>query len=182
MAAIYKGSKDGTHQVLEKVLLYNSLTLEIGDLVETATYGYGNVSAAGAIALGFIVGFCDKNGQPLETGRTTAGTAKSPSVTTVTTAATNTTTQTYWAWVDTSKSSKYSISVSGTLGTTNASNLRGCRIDINSAGAEYGQVLETTATRTAATDANLYSYGLDPEDSTRLIVSIALSETDPSSP
>jgi hypothetical protein len=124
--------------------------------------------------LGVIASFADANGNILPAPAVVAGTASGNDVRQVTTDATNS--DGYYAFVDISKDSVYSAEVSGTLGTTNDSDLPGARLDINSAGAEYGQLLETTATRTIGTPANFYSLGKDPNDSTRLMVSLAMSE------
>ena len=178
MAFNYVGSLNGAQRNLVHVLLYNSETYEVGDCVKSYVQGYAQLPAAATPFLGIIHAIVDKNQQPIVQGTNTAGSTNSPATTSVTTGAANTTNETYWALVDTSCNSLYSAEVSGTLGTTSSSNLRGCRVDMNSAGTEYGQLLETTATRTVGTPANFYSHGLDPNDSTRLIVSIALSEMD----
>lgn len=176
MALNYKKSINGAQRNLELVLLYNSITVAVGDAVEVYTNGYATNGGAATPLFGIVEAICDKNGQPVVKGTHTAGSANTSDVSSVTTAATNTTTQLYWALVDTSTSTIYSAEVSGTLGTTNNSNLRGARLDINSSGGEYGQLLETTATRTIGTPANFYSWGLDPNDSTRLLVSLGMFE------
>ena len=77
--------------------------------------------------------------------------------------------------VDTNQNSKYSAQVNGTLGTTASSNLPGCYIDVDSDNTTYTRLLESTAVRSGF-KGNFYSHGLDPNDSTRLIVSIHNSE------
>lgn len=174
----FKKSRGGQGRVLEKIKLGVSQTFEVGDVVKTYSNGVADLGVAATPILGVIVGFCKADGSPLQDTEVVAGTAASTDTVTVTTDGTNS--ENIYALVDVSPDSVYSAEVSGTLGTTNSSNLRGCWIDINSAGAEYGQVLETTASRVAhsATGAmcNFYSLGLDPEDSSRLLVKIANSE------
>jgi hypothetical protein len=165
----------GVGRKLELVDLGVSQTYELGDVIKTYSNGVGDLGAAATPVLGVIVAFVSGvRGEVMKSAEVVAGTAASSDYTTVTSDGTNS--DDYRAIVDVSKDTVYSAEVSGTLGTTNDSNLIGCRIDVNSAGAEYGQVLETTATRTVATTANFYSWGLDPNDSTRLMVSIASSE------
>lgn len=178
MALNYAYSINNMPKNLVRVLLYNSITVAVGDAVTVYTNGYATNGVAATPLFGVVQAITTKNGQPVIKGDPTAGSANTSDTTSVTTAATNTTTQTYWALVDTSKHSVYSAAVSGTLGTTVSSTLPGCRIDINSANTTYGQLLESTATRTVATPANFYSWGVDPNDSTRLLVSIALSEAE----
>ncbi len=178
MALEFKRTIGGIGRKLELVLLANSQTVEVGDVIETYTTGKGVLGLTLLPLLGVIHALCDIKGLPLEVSDPVAGTASGSSVRSQATS----TTGIYYALVDTSKDSIYSASVSGTLGTTNSSTLRGCWININSAGTEYGQLLESTASRSpnGATGAmsNFYSWGVDPDDSTRLLVSIAHSELD----
>jgi hypothetical protein len=179
MALNYKGSRNGAQRnISDAILLYNSITVSVGDAIETYTNGYATVGGAAVPIKGIVHAITDKNGLPIKKGSVTAGTAQTPATTTVTTAADNTTALTYYVKVDTSRDSIYSAEVNGTIGTTVDSELIGTKIDIDSANTDYGRVLETTATRTVGTPANFYSFGTDPDDSTRLLVAIALSEED----
>lgn len=169
----------GVGRKLELIKLGVSQTFELGDVVKTYTNGVADLGVAALPVLGVIDAFADSRGNILPATAVAAGTASGNNLTTVTTASPN---PTYYAFVILGKDVLYSAAVSGTLGTTNTSNLRGCWIDVNSAGTEYGQVLETTASRVATSatgaGANFYSHGLDPNDSTRLLVSIANYEMD----
>lgn len=177
MALKYTGQRNNSgSRNLELVLLYNSLTFEVGDAIKTYVVGYAQGAVKATPFKGVIHSICDKNGQPIVQGTHTAGSANTSDLTSVTTAADNTTTELYWALVDTATTSLYSAEISGTLGTTNSSTLMGARLDVDSDNTDYGRLVETTATRTIGTPANFYSHGLDPNDSTRLIVSIAMSE------
>ena len=176
MALNFKRTVGGVGRKLELVNLANSQTVEVGDVIETYSTGKGTLGTAALPVLGVVVSLCDADGMPLPAPAVAAGTASGSDVRSQATG----TGGAYYALVDVSKETIYSASVSGTLGTTGSSTLRGCWIDVNSANTEYGQLLETTATRVAhsATGSmgNFYSWGVDPDDSTRLLVSIANSE------
>lgn len=178
MAFNYAGTEDGATRNLVPVLIKDSSTVAVGETIKTYVAGYGERPAAATPFLGIVHAIVTKDTLPHNKGAHTAGSVNTSDTSTVTTAADNTTTELYWAMVDTSTRSMYSAEVSGTLGTTNNSDLRGARIDMDSANTDYGRLLETTATRTVATAANFYSHGTDTNDSTRLIVTIALSEED----
>lgn len=164
----------GVGQKLLKVKLGNSQTFEVGDVVDTYNSGVADLAGAAQPILGVIVSFVDEQGIPLPDSTVAAGSETGVTQRSVTTDASNS--DGYYAMVDVSEDAVYSAEVSGTLGTNNDSDLPGCKIDINSAGSEYGQVLESTATRAVATTANFYSLGKDPRDSSRLLVKIASSE------
>lgn len=172
MALNFVRTVGGVGRKLEKVLLANSQTVEVGDAVEMYTTGKATLATAAHFVGGVVASLCDASGLPLGTSDPVAGTASGVDTRSVATS----TTGTSYALVDFGTDSIYSASVSGTLGTTVSSTLPGCHIDINSAGTEYGQLLESTATRTEGVEANFYSWGVDPNDSTRLLVSIAMSE------
>lgn len=171
----YKRTIGGVGRKLEKVLLGSSLAFAVGDAVETLTTGVALRATAGTPLLGVIASICDKDGLPFKSSNPVAGTASGTDTRSITTGAANTT---YYAMVDVSNNSIYSADVTGTVGTTVDSELRGCRIDIDSAGSLFGKVLETTATRTEGTEANFYCHGVDPDDSGNILVSVALSEFD----
>jgi hypothetical protein len=178
----FHGTRNGAQRNLVSVLLNDSTTVSVGEATEAYTAGYLDNGVAALPLKGIVHAIVEggpnnvKPSLPETVGTNVAGVANSSDVQTVTTAADNTTTKKYWALVDTSQDSLYSVDVNGTLGTTVDSDLPGCRIDVDSANTNYDQVLETTATRTVATKANFYSHGPDPADTTRLIVSLALPE------
>ena len=164
----------GVGRKLFKIRLGDSQTYEVGDAVKIYSTGEADLGVAATPIFGIIAAFVDASGIPLPDAAIAAGTASGVTQRSVTTDASNS--DEYYALIDHSLDSIYSATVSGTLGTTNDSDLPGARIDVDSANTEYGQLLETTATRTIGTPANFYSYGVDPNDSTRLMVRIALSE------
>ena len=171
----YKRTIGGVGRKLEQVLLGSSLAFAVGDAVETLTTGVALRATAGTPLLGVIASICDADGLPFKSSNPVAGTASGTDTRSITTGATNTT---YYAMVDVSNTSVYSADVTGTVGVTVDSELRGCRMDIDSAGSEFGKVLEATGTRTEGTEANFYCHGVDPDDSGNILVSIALSEFD----
>lgn len=171
MAFNYQSSRHGSSRNLtNRILIKTSDDVAVGDVVETFTTGTVENGTAGEPVKGIVHAIVDKDGLPFKKARPSAGTAYTSDTTSVTGDGTQ------YCLIDTSKDSLYSVAVSGNLGTTNDSDMVGGRIDVNSAGGAYGEVLETTNTRTIATVANFYNHGLDPLDSSRLIVSIAVTE------
>jgi len=158
---------------MEMILLKSEVTFSVGQAVRSYVAGVVEHSVAATPVLGILVGIVDSKGNPIRPGSIVAGTAFDNTVTTVTTGAGNTT---YYGLVEIGTDTIFSVAVNGTIGTTVDSELRGCKIDIDSANTEYGRVLESTATRTVATTANFYCHGVDPKDATRLLVSIANDE------
>ena len=173
MALNFKRTIGGVGRKLsEPILLADSQTVAVGDLVETYTTGEGVLGTAGHFALGVVTAIVDAKGMPIEASNPVAGTASGVDTRSIATS----TDGTSYAIVDTSTDTVYSAEVSGTLGSTATSGSRGCHIDIDSANTDYGRLLESTATRTEGVESNFYSHGVDPDDSTRLMVSIAMSE------
>jgi hypothetical protein len=176
MALRFKRTIGGVGRKLEKVLLANTQTVEVGDVIETYTTGLGVLGLTRLPILGVIDSICDKDGLPFKSSNPVAGTA---SGTDTLSKATGSGGDVY-AMVDVSKDSIFSGSVNGTINNTGTSGKRGCWINIDSAGGDYGRILESTATRehssNTATSSNFYSHGVDPSDSTRLLVSIANQE------
>jgi hypothetical protein len=169
----YVKSIGGVGRKLEIVLLGSSTAFKIGDAIETGTTGVGLPAVAAKPILGIISDFCDARGLALRPAAVVAGVASGNSTPSITTGAANTS---IYAFVDTSEESVYSAEVTGTIGTTVSSNLRGAKINTDSAGTKAGFVLETTATRTEATITNFYSFGPNPAKPTELLVCIANSE------
>lgn len=172
MALRFVKTIGGTGRKLQLVNLANSQTVAVGDVIQTYTTGKGVLQTATNLVGGVVEALCDSFGLPIRQADPVAGTASGVDLTSVATGSGGG----YYALVDFGTDSIYSAAVNGTLGSTASSTLRGCHIDIDSANTSYGRVLETTATRTEGVEANFYSHGVDPLDSTRLLVSIALSE------
>ena len=171
MAFNYTGSRNGAQRNLSaRILIKTSEVVAVGDAVETYTSGTGENGGAALPIKGIVHSIVDSNGLPFKKGAVTAGSVNTSDTTSVTADGTQ------YIIVDTSLDSLYSAQVNGTIGTTTDSDKLGGRIDVDSANTDYGRVLETTNTRTVATTANFYNHGTDPQDSARLVVSIANSE------
>ena len=175
MAFKFVRTKGGIGRKLELVKLTDGQAMEVGDAIKTYSTGYGVFATASAPVLGIVDSFCDSMGLPLQADKVVAGTASGVDVLSLTTSST-------YALVDCSQDTIYSVPFSGTIDTTGtSSSLRGGYIDVDSAGTKYGHVLETSHSRdvsasNAGDSRNFYNRGLDPTDSTRLLVSIAYSE------
>lgn len=181
MSFNYSYSLDGSPQCLAWFVIGNSKTVAVGEFVrDYAAVGLDNGAAAVPV-LGIVTAISE-GALPTIKGAFVPGTASTSDLQSVVTASDNVTTKKYWAQVDVNKRSVYSVSVTGTLGTTATSptsaGLKGGWIDGDSAGTAYGKVLETTHTRTVATATNFAVLGTDPDDATRLLVTIAMSELD----
>ena len=170
-----KGTGDDAGE-LYSVIIANSITINEGEAVKFDTNGFCTNGTAGAAIFGICIGFTQANGAPLIPASYVAGTATGTDVTQVVAASNNQTVNMYKAIIETSKLKKWSAQVNGTINTTVGSSQPGFRVDVDSANTNYGRVLETTATRTDGTIANFFGWGLDPNDSTRFIVSIAASQ------
>lgn len=176
MAFLPKNPGTGTdHSALCRVIIANSATVAVGEVVKLDSSGFVTNGSAAAPVLGIVVGFQTPQGTPVLPTAYTPGTATGTDIQSVTAASDNQTVAMVYAVVETSTQKQYSCDVNGTLGTTTASSQFGGWIDVDSANTNYGRVLETTHTRTAGTASNFFCWGVDPSDSTRLIVSIASS-------
>lgn len=170
-------------QELMNVIIANSAVVAVGEVVALNSTGYVTNGAAAAPLLGVVVGFCKNDGTPLNPTAYVAGTATGTDVQSVTASASNVTGNKYRAIVSTSKRTRYSVNVSGTLGTTADSptatdDAIGGWVDVDSSGSNYARVLESTFTRTAGAATNFFCWGVDPADTTRYLVSIADSLLD----
>lgn len=172
MSLNYVGQRNnsGSRNLTPPIVITTGDVVAVGDLVEVYSAGTAGNPTAAQPAKGIVHAITDATGNPLIKSTHTAGTAHTPDTTSVTGDGTQ------YAIIDTAESSLYSAQVNGTIGTTVDSELVGARIDIDSANTDWGRVLESTATRTIGTPASFYSYGTDPQSSTRLIVSLAMSE------
>jgi len=156
--------------MVKHVVIDNSDTIQMGDAVNLRN---GNVevgTADGALG-GVVIGLVDKNGNSVFSslavlGDGTVSGSEDSGSTTV--ASDNETVDLITAIVDTSPFSIYSGSVTGTMNTTNASNKLGGWVDM----VDEQDIEETTHTRTVTTEGQLYNHGVDPDDSSRMLVSI----------
>ena len=160
----------GTHTGKDgNTIIANSGVMVIGYLVEQSSVTtVARFTATATIPpLGVCVGICKADG--------TQATFDAGSTTTVTVAADNATVAKIYAQVSISENTIFSATSSATPGTTTGSNQRGFYI-VAASSASAGQVTESTA-RTANTTAQWSIQGVDPEDTSRILVSLNKSFT-----
>ena len=168
MSFKYKGSLDGGARTLVKIVLDDSTMFRIGDVVTSSgtTDDAVILATSGVRVLGVIAGIVDANGMPpADDG------ASGTFVDKYTTASTNTTAKYVSALVDVNTNSLYSEPTGSTLGTTTGSNKKFYFLDVNSVttGTTGSTLTESSASTTSK---QFFSFGLDPEDTTRIIVKI----------
>lgn len=175
MAATNTGAKfkynlaGRTSGIIRSIILDNSITVTIGDFVHT-NGGFCDIAAAGETLLGVVVGIVDQDGINMDESKYSLAQASWTSSThTVTTGAANTTGDKVRALVDIDPFSVWSCEPDDTIGTTTGSNLQGYYTDL----IDEDEVDETDASTAVA---QLYIWGVDPEDSTRGLYSIAEHE------
>ena len=172
----FKLKKQYENAELVEVIIDNSDVVVIGDLVKCRN-GNLEVSTAGGAIFGVVVDIVDKNGNSLFGSLAVTGSATLISGTpggsgTVTVASDNETVDKIAARVNTSKKAIYSATVDGTVNTTSSSAKLGGWLNQTDA----NSVDETTHSRTITDVRALKGWGSDPDDTTRLLVSINHSE------
>lgn len=155
--------RKGQTEPLETYTIANSEVLQVGEAVRLDNDGFLVTCPAGSTVLGVVQGFVGKNGEvPTTNG---AGANFSPRGS-FTVAADNETVGKYKAQVLVDKGAIYAVSADATLGSTTGSNLPGYRMDHTSGGLVLD---ESTAATTAA---QWVSHGVDPTNSSQVLVSI----------
>lgn len=147
---------------LTRVIIDNSDTVQIGDLVKTYNAGNAEVATAARPLAGFVNTITTSGGLSASYDTGTADT--------FTAASDNETVAQVAVLIDMSIDSIYSGAVDGTIGTTNASGKIGASFDIT----DENSIAESTALRNA--QGQLYGWGTDPNNSARILVSIMESE------
>lgn len=156
--------------ILRTVIIDNSDTVAIGDAVKLRN-GNVEVSAADGAFSGVVVGLVDKEGKSVFGSLATLGSATvsgNPASGSVVAYSDNETVDKIAAQIEMSPYVVYSADVTGTIGTTNSSEKIGGWVDMD----DEDSVDETTFNRTISTGGQLNGWGTDPDDSTRLLVSI----------
>jgi hypothetical protein len=165
MAFKYKYSLNGSGaRTFIKVLLPASKDIRIGDPLTTAASGGTAKATVGVRVLGIVAAIIHDNGKSV----TTDG-CGGAFVSTYRTASTNLTVEKVSALIDVSTDSVYSAAVDDTLGTTTGSNQPFYMMDIDTGDEIVGQLNETTASLTSG---QFFSLGVDPDDTTRVLVKI----------
>lgn len=161
MALIYKGNRNPNGgRVLKEYTLVDSGTFTIGDVVKFSSGKLDLVGAGNAIA-GVIESILKANGAPV-----TDNGAGGRFTDTYTTGSSNT----VKAKIDVSLDSEYSAPLDATIGTTTGSNLGGYNIDLVAASDTLDEDMAGTGT------AQMFIWGVDPENTARAIVSIQESQ------
>jgi len=163
MAFKYKKSLNpNSGPVLISIPVTTTVTIDVGDAVEidTTTTRYLAPCAAAVKVLGHVHALVQPNGLPL-----TASTGAVDRLTYTTTSSGE-----IYALVDVSKMSLYSAEMSAALGTTGTTPYYE-NYDLS----DETKLDEATA---AATSAQYKGWGVDPDDSARLLVTIKESELD----
>lgn len=161
---------------LVDVVIDNTVTTGIGYAMNFRT-GVAVATTATTAIGGIVVDILDKKGNGVfgstlrETGAASI-TVDAPNSGVIVTGGSNTTVDLLVARLNTSKKVIYSADVTGTINTTGTSSTLGGWFMVASALA----VDETTHTRTIATGGQLKGWGADPENITRVLVSINASE------
>jgi hypothetical protein len=153
--------------VLRREIIANSITVVVNDSVKFAS-GFVALGTAGALVLGHVVGIGTNQG----VGLNTTGVAGAPIGSyagSYLTASNNQTVGKVRADIDVSKQTLYSAELDAAAGTTTGSNLAGYNMDLT----DEDTLDESTAVTTTA---QYNSFGLDPQDSARVIVHILESQ------
>jgi hypothetical protein len=133
------------------------------------------VGSAGVALGGVVIDIVDKNGNSIFGSLAVVGSATvtgQPGAGIVTVYSDNETVDLIAAKVEMSPFAIYSCDIDGTMNTTVASNKIGGWVDLT----DENSVNETTTTRTIATGGQLNCWGVDPDDSIRMLVSICEHE------
>lgn len=157
-------------EIIRDFIIDNSDTVQIGDAVKLRN-GDLEVSAADGSFSGVVIDLVDKNGNSIFGSIANVGSATvsgQPGSGSVAVASDNETVDLIRARIDMSPFTIYSATVTGTMNTTNASNKPGGWVDMD----DEDSVDETTHNRTIGTGGQLKNWGVDPDDSTRMLVSI----------
>lgn len=154
---------------LVKKIIANSQVLQVGEAVRIDDDGFIVTCPTGSTVYGVVQGIVGPKGEVLRSNGAGADFDTNGSYTA---ASDNETVAQISVLIDTSKLAQYSAPMDATPGTTTGSNLPGYRMDHVSGGLTLD---ESTAVTSAA---QWVSLGLDPEDSTRVLVQIFEHQTD----
>ena len=167
---IFKKNLAGrTSGILTQQLIADSATITHGDLVKMSS-GEVVLAAAGGLAFGVVVGIVDKDGVNMDASkRSVAGTGASwtSSTKTFVAGSDNSSVDYVKALIDCDPMSVWSAATDNASTDTQAS-LVGCFTDVVAAS---DQADDDTAA--ADTQATLFIWGVDPDDSARNLYSIA---------
>ena len=163
--SFYKAGSLDSHgaQILRKEIITNSVVTTVMDSVVLAS-GFMALGTTGTAVFGHVNAILKSNGSPMTTSGAT-GAEIGSYVGTFTATSTNSTVAKVTARIDLSQMTLYSAETDATSGTTTGSNLSGYRMDLD----DEDTLDESTSTTSSAQYA---TWGLDPLNSARAIVSI----------
>jgi len=159
-----------TSGIQRSFIINNSATVTVGDMVILSS-GYVAVCPNNTPIMGVVVGFTDSNGIDLASSRKTltgSGASYTASTRTVVAGSDNSSTDYLRAIIDVDPFSVWSAAPDAAIGTTPAAILKGQYTDLVASAGD--QPAENGA---GSTQAQLFIWGLDPEDSTKGLYSIA---------
>lgn len=157
--------------LLRRHIIDNSDTVQVGDAVRLRN-GDLEIHTAGVAIHGVVVDIQDRQGNSIFGSLALTGTATVTQPDIVAVASDNETVDQIAALVDTAKTSIYSAAVTGTMNTTTASNKPGGWINAD----DENSIDETTHSRTITDVRTWKNHGVDPNDTSRMLVSINHSE------
>ncbi len=156
-----------TSGITRKFTIANSATVAIGDMIYL-TSGYASPCPAATPIMGCVVGLVDRNGIDLVNSKITKEGSYSATTKAYTADSDNTASEKAACLVDIDPFSVWSAEPDGTYGTDTQGDLIGCYTDlVTSAGDQPDEDVAETG------KAQLFIWGVDPEDSTRGLYSIA---------
>ena len=169
MPFVYKGNLNGGHnRTLVKIVLNAQTDFRVGDVVVAGTADDALLATAGIRVLGVIAAIVTDGGTPPSSNG-----CGGAFVNTYYTASSNETVGKVAALVDVDVNSLYSAAADSTLGTTTGSNKKFYYFDLSSTCTTTGSSAQTLAeSLTSATSGQFFSFGLDPDDTTRVIIKI----------
>lgn len=154
-----------TSGIQRSFIISNSATITVGDMVSLSS-GFIALAGADAPIMGVVVGLTDKHGIDLQNTKETADWTYTASTRTVVVNSDNTTVSQVKAIIDIDPFSVWSAATDNASTDTQAS-LAGCYTDIVAAS---DQADDDTA---VTTQAQLFIWGVDPENSGNNLYSIA---------
>lgn len=157
-----------TSGIIRSFIIGDTKTVTVGDFVHLET-GYIDTAAANEPLLGVVVGIVDQDGINLDNSKRTltgSGASWTTSTQTVVTGSDNTSTDYLRVLVDIDPFSVWSVEPDSAIGQDAQSDLAGCFTDLIT----EAEVDEDGA---VAGQAALFIWGVDPEDTSRGLYSIA---------
>lgn len=172
-ATFVKNLAGRTSGIVNSIIIGDTVTMTVGDFVQVNTSGYLGLATAGSTIIGVVVGIIDQNGINMDQSKYSLAQATWTSSTkTVVTGAANSTGDQVRALVDIDPFSVWSVEPDAAIGTTTSSGSSdqlGSYTDL----IDEDEVDENNGGNAFNVKAQLFIWGLDPENSARGLYSIA---------